>query len=237
MLLVHGTGEICPTEAAVHTPWPRGPGDAEPTMGCSAPSEMITYTLLWLLTSEWHEMRWTWSLCCTHSLLCLGPAPIPSGSCLLCSWTGKDAEFSISSFSFCWSAALKMERNNQNKLHLQFKAKYSYRKHQQKWKYHNFCSRMFNLSKPASKFWSFSEAKDNFICLGLKEKRKGKKRDCPAFTETQESIQTQNYMYFTMGSRFAVIHLSAVSDQNSYRFFCHHSIMEKVCLHKDDNYH
>lgn len=37
------------------------------------------------------------------------------------------------SINFCWSAALKMERNNQNKLSLAFKARYSFSGLQQKW--------------------------------------------------------------------------------------------------------
>lgn len=76
-----------------------------------------------------------------------------------------------------------MERNNQNKLSLGFKASSnSWLLQLQQTStevnvrvshfYCYFCSKMFNLSKPASKLWPFSEGKGkDFICIGIKKKR------------------------------------------------------------------
>lgn len=91
----------------LHSPWPRGPGDAVNHGGllCS----LWNYQLYLALTSHtkvaWNEMSMEPVLHPQHQ----HPFPVGAASCAA---ERAGMQNCASVLSFCWSAALKMERNN-----------------------------------------------------------------------------------------------------------------------------
>lgn len=146
----------------------------------------LHYILHWLFTLKWCEkMRTEPAQRDLHPLLtpsamlwALSLKHIPNGDLppVQLNWQ----RCSQVSINFCWAAALKTERNHQNKLSLGFKAICSFSWLQQKWMWdyvfiNIFCSKTLNLSKLASKLWPSSEVKDkDLICTGIKKKKKKK---------------------------------------------------------------
>lgn len=136
--------------------------------------------------------------------------------------------------NFCYSAALIMERNHENKLSFGFKAKYIFSRLQQKWTwdYYVFITVFVQrcLISPSPLVSSGCLLKWR-IRISFALRWKTKRRLLIPYRNTSISKPTLGILCIPS----AATDPPAVNDKNTY--ICHNSIREKVCLCKGDNYH